>query len=272
MATITIGSARVDEKGTYSGGAAGDQKQTSSTNDTAGEVSMQSMYTHSKGWYIIRAKSVTYAKKIASLMKKACNNSHIGYDQGGRLGIITYGIDTTTDTECDCSSLVREIVLEAPGTAGGNFTTAAESSMLLATGVFDDIGGYTSQSATPVYNGDILVTKTKGHTVVVVSGNARSTSNTTATADSSKPSYKVGTVYTLQVDRLTVRKGAGTNYAAVSYANLTVSGKQNAYSNGALKKGTRVSCKATKTVGSDIWMQIPSGWIAAYYSGKVYVK
>ena len=36
MATI-IGSARIDENGKISGGIAGDQKQTSSANDTVGE-------------------------------------------------------------------------------------------------------------------------------------------------------------------------------------------------------------------------------------------
>lgn len=41
---------------------------------------------------------------------------------------------------------------------------------------------------------------------------------------------------------------------------------------GALEAGTRITCLAYKQVGSDIWMQIPSGWIAAYYSGKEYVK
>ena len=41
MATIMIGSARINERGKLSGGVAGDQKQVSSANDTKGEVSMQ---------------------------------------------------------------------------------------------------------------------------------------------------------------------------------------------------------------------------------------
>ncbi len=41
-------------------------------------------------------------------MKRACNNSNIGYNQNNRLGIIPHGISTTTKTECDRSSLVRE--------------------------------------------------------------------------------------------------------------------------------------------------------------------
>ena len=81
MATIMIGSARIDERGKSSGGAAGDQKQVSSSNDTKGEVSMQPFYVHSKGWYILRPKSVTLSAKMAERMIAACNNKNIGYDQ-----------------------------------------------------------------------------------------------------------------------------------------------------------------------------------------------
>lgn len=271
--SIIIGSARGDENGKASGGAAGDQKQKSSTNDLTGEVSMQSMYTHSKGWYIIRPKSVTYANKMADLMKTACNNSNIGYDQNQRLGIITYGVNTKTKTECDCSSLVRECIKEATGKDPGNFTTATEVTMLKSSGLFEDKIAYVSQTKTPVYNGDVLVTKTKGHTVIVVSGNPRSASTTETTTTGSAPTYKTGTVYTLQVDKLNVRKGAGTSYAKVTYANLTDNAKTNAYSNGQLKKGTRVTCKGTTTDSfGNIWMKIPSGYIAAYYNSKIYVS
>lgn len=173
---IKIGSARVDERGKYSGGTAGDQKQTYSVNDTAGEVSMQNMYTHSKGWYILRPKSVAHANAIAERMISGCNNNNLGYDQGNRLGVIKYGIDTKTKTECDCSSLVRQCVKEATGKDPGNFTTANEAAVLLATGLFENKLSYVSQAKTPVYNGDVLVTKTKGHTVIVVSGNPRSDS------------------------------------------------------------------------------------------------
>ena len=34
---------------------------------------------------------------------------------------------------------------------------------------------------------------------------------------------------------------------------------------------TRVTCKDVRKNGSDIWIKIPSGWIAAYYGGKKYV-
>lgn len=99
-----------------------------------------------------------------------------------------------------------------------------------------------------------------------------SSSSKTTTTSSSKPSYTVGKTYTTQVE-LNVRKGAGTNYAKVGYSGLTADGKKHdSDKDGAIDKGTTVTCKSKKTVGSDIWIKIPSGWIAAYYSGKVYVK
>lgn len=91
-------------------------------------------------------------------------------------------------------------------------------------------------------------------------------------ASTSTPSYTVGKTYTLQTE-LNVRKGAGTSYALVGYNNMTTDGKKHdSDKDGALDKGTSVTCLATKTVSGDIWMRIPSGWIAAYYDGNIYVK
>lgn len=169
---IMVSSARSDERGKYTGGKPGDQKQKSKTNDTRGEVSMQAMYTHRRGWYILRPKKVSHADAIAELGIKAANNPNIGYSQSDRLGVVKHGINTKVKTNADCSSLVRQAVREATGKDPGNFTTANEARVLAATGLFTKIA-YVNQSKTPVYNGDILVTKTKGHTVIVVSGNPR---------------------------------------------------------------------------------------------------
>ena len=79
--SIIFGSARVDEKGGYAGGVAGDQ--------TGKEVSTQPYYMHKHGWYCLRPKSPSDAIKIANAMKAACTNDNIGYDQGNRFGIIT---------------------------------------------------------------------------------------------------------------------------------------------------------------------------------------
>ena len=84
--------------------------------------------------------------------------------------------------------------------------------------------------------------------------------------------YTVGQVYSLQAE-MKVREGAGTNYRAKAHGELTADGKtHDADGDGALEKGTRVTCKAVKKVGSDTWIETPSGWIAAIYCGKVYIK
>lgn len=86
------------------------------------------------------------------------------------------------------------------------------------------------------------------------------------------PTYAIGKMYTTQIE-LNVRKGAGTNYTKVGYSGLTANAKANDKDkDGAIDKGTKVTCKAIKKVGNNIWMKIPSGWIAAYYNGKIYVK
>lgn len=88
------------------------------------------------------------------------------------------------------------------------------------------------------------------------------------------PTYKVGSTYTLQTN-VKVRTGAGTNYSQKTVSQLTADGKKNATakSGGAvLKKGTKVTAKAVKTVSGNIWLQIPSGWVAAYYDGDTYIK
>lgn len=181
MATI-IGSARIDENGKATGGKPGDQKQ-KTTPDTKGEVSMQNFYVSSKGWNILRAKNPDIAANIALAMTIACNNPNIGYNQARRLDIIKAGTHATSPTSCDCSSLVRQCVREA-GVEVGNFTTANEASVLAATGHFDKL---TYKQGTTLYLGDILVTKTKGHTVVVTSGTTRSASIPIA-----KPTLKKG--------------------------------------------------------------------------------
>lgn len=85
--------------------------------------------------------------------------------------------------------------------------------------------------------------------------------------------YIVGKNYTLQVD-LNVRYGAGTNNAIKKYNELTVDGKKHAYiqTNAVLKKGTIVTCLDVIKNENDIWLKIPSGYVAGYYQGNEYIK
>lgn len=86
--------------------------------------------------------------------------------------------------------------------------------------------------------------------------------------------YIIGKNYTLQVN-LNVRQGAGTYFDNMLYKDLTPNAKIHAIFGkyGVLKKGTIVTCLEIKHVNSDdIWIRIPSGWIAGKYGGKWYVK
>ena len=169
MATVRVGSARIDERGKAYGGRAGDQ--------TGRELSTQKWYLHKKGWRVFRAVKREQALKIAADMEAACKNSHIGYDQWQRNTLYRaaepVGFDCSrvrTDCETDCSALVRVCCAYA-GIMGlpSDFRTGNMPKNLLATGMFVELRGakYTDQSAY-LGKGDILVTKTHGHTVVVL--------------------------------------------------------------------------------------------------------
>lgn len=176
---IYFGSARINEKGGVSGGAPGDQKQTS-TPDMKGEVAIEKFYVHKLGWYIVRAKKAAHARQIGVSMNRACNNANIGYDQGTyRLGVVKYGTGATVKTGADCGSLVRRCVIEATGKDPGNFNTGTEVKALLNTGLFDLVQ-YTGRDC--LREGDILVTKTQGHTGVIVSAPTASDGTTVTDA------------------------------------------------------------------------------------------
>lgn len=166
---LKVGSARIDERGKISGGQAGDS--------TGKEVMQQNYYVHKKGWYCFRPKDVATANGVAQSMINACNNDNIGYDQNQRDGVfylVKNGVkikDIKVKTECDCSALVRACLYEN-GIDTGNIRTSTMPKLLPKTEKFED--RITVNSKTELFNGDVLVTKTTGHTVIVTSGNPRS--------------------------------------------------------------------------------------------------
>lgn len=97
------------------------------------------------------------------------------------------------------------------------------------------------------------------------------TGSSSSVSESNNSGYTVGKTYKTQVS-LAIRNGAGTNYTRKTYSQLTLNAKKNATSAGYLKQGISVTCLEIKKVGNDIWMRIPSGWCAAYYNGKYYIK
>ena len=167
---VMIGSARIDENGNAHGGKAGDQKN-------GFEVSTQEWYKHSKGWRVFRAKDPAKAEIIAKTMEWACDNNMIGYDQYQRNTLYNElkksGFSgepvLTKAVETDCSALVRVCLAFAGIDVPADFYTAGMPKQMLATGEIIELTGskYTDQPDC-LGRGDILVTKTKGHTVVVL--------------------------------------------------------------------------------------------------------
>lgn len=179
---VLIGSAR----SSYGNTTPGDQH-------SGLEVSTQEWYLHSKGWVLLRATSAAVREKIAVAMERACANNNIGYSQPTRNTLYNnvkpFGFDpakTTKAVNTDCSALVR-VCVNFAGITVGDFITSNEVSTLMATGAFDKFtdSKYTTK---PDYlmRGDILVTKTKGHTVVVLSN------GTKAGQEAVSPAYKLG--------------------------------------------------------------------------------
>lgn len=169
MATVRIGSAR----SSYGNTSPGDQ-------NGGREVSTQNWYNHSLGWVLIRARDARAREKIATAMERACANNDIGYSQATRNtlfeNIQSSNFDpakTTRKVNTDCSALVRVCCCYA-GIAVGDFNTASQVNKLMATGQFEK---YTDaahcQSQDLLARGDILVTRSKGHTAVVLGNGDR---------------------------------------------------------------------------------------------------
>lgn len=189
--SVRVGSARSNENGGINGGAAGDQ--------TGSEVSTQTWYLHSKGWVVLRAKDTSIREKIAHNMESICANDNIGYCQDHRATLTTaakpYGYDASKvaqKVEVDCSEAVRNCLLYA-GITIGSFSTETEVFVLVSTGKFERLSeDKYCKSSDYLLRGDILVTKTKGHTVVVLDNGAK--------ADDKPPAQSTGSdkVYIVQ--------------------------------------------------------------------------
>lgn len=169
---VRIGHARIDENGNTRGGKAGD--------NNGKEVMISNWYLHKKGWVVLRAKDAATAEKIAKCMEDACANNCIGYNQSRRLtlynavkgnGFKCDKANLKTKVETDCSALVR-VCLAYAGINVSNFTTPNEKKIILATGLFEEISKAAKNSAY-LRRGDILVTKTQGHTVVVLTNGSK---------------------------------------------------------------------------------------------------
>jgi hypothetical protein len=195
---IIFGSARIAEDGTVNGSQPGD--------NTGAEVSTQSYYKHRKGWKVLRANSAEAANKIASAMAAACANAHIGYSQARRYTGVNLARSVgwnpaliANACDVDCSSLVRVCVAYGTGKDPGDFDTGSERSALLATGLFSDVTwGINTSTGAGLCNGDILITATKGHTGVIVSGAGVRAANTSESTGAATAGQKGAYMFTTQ--------------------------------------------------------------------------
>ena len=166
---VKIGSAR----SSYGNTAPGDQ-------NNGKEISTENWYLHSKGWIVLRAIDPAQRELIAVAMERACANNDIGYSQSTRNtlydNVKSCGFDparTSKKVNTDCSALVR-VCVNFAGIKAGNFITSSEVHVLMATGAFlqftDDAH---CKSSARLLRGDLLVTRSKGHTVAVLSDGAK---------------------------------------------------------------------------------------------------
>lgn len=282
---VRIGHASISEKGTVNG-AKGDQ--------TGGEVCTRPWY--SKPWdFMAVHPDAGVREKHARAVEAACANNNIGYGQGDRntLNVLAkaenYDLSRVGKCNCDCSSL-QNVAAVASGansaTYGSNgWTTATMKSEMQKLGykIITDA----SYLSSPSYcvRGAVYV-KISSHTVCGLDNGANYKKTLEkagiATGAPSTPSasissagrlaYEAGKVYETLVE-LNVRTGPGKNYPVKKHSQLTPDGqKHDTDKDGAIDPGTRVTCQEVAYDVADIWIRTPSGWLAAYYQGKVYIK
>lgn len=166
---VEIGGARINEYGTLEGGKLGDQ--------TGKECMIEPWYKHEKGWYVLRAKDASKRKLIARDMRFICSNDLIGYSYWENCyGLLNaskpYGYDASkVNYPCD-TNCVKAVITCAKyaGIDVGDCSTSDEVDTFMKTGQFDLLkDSEHCDKPDLLLEGDILVTRTKGHTVVVLS-------------------------------------------------------------------------------------------------------
>ena len=244
---VLVGSARMDENGGYSGGKAGSQ--------TAKEISTQNWYLHSKGWIVIRPKDSKVAEKIAKNMEYACNSDYVGYDQSQNTTLASaakqYGYDISkvkTPCETDCARLVRVCCLYA-GIEVGDFYTGNMKSHLGKTGKFEILtSDKYCKSSDYLKRGDILVTKTKGHTVVVLSNGAKASSDKVAVSNNAASNT---TTNNTVATNTTSKNSASTKIDPAKSFDKTLHGNYKTTANLNMRAGAGTSKKILTIVPKD---------------------
>ena len=248
---VTIVSARIDENGNAHGGKAGDQ--------TKNEVGTQNWYLHKKGWRVFRCKDPAKAEQMAKNMKAAADNQNIGYDQWQRHTLYKaakgVGFDMSkvkTKVETDCSALIRVALAGIGVNVPEDFRTGNMPNYLLKSGMFTELTGdkYQKQSLY-LKRGDILVTKTSGHTVMVLTNGSKAEKD-------SKPPVTV-------VDKVRITGGTVNVRAAPGLLGKII---------GCAKKGMLLPYMGEKkTISGRVWFCVEfdnqNAWVSSKYAEVV---
>lgn len=166
---VYVGSARINENGELEGGQLGDQ--------TGQECMIEPWYLHPKGWYILRPNDPAKGALMAQDMIYLCDNPNIGYSYWDNSNTLYYAaqpynfdcLQVQIPCDTNCSRGVRVCALYA-GYDIPDFYTGNEVDVFTRTGEFTLITNPTyTDTSSYLQVGDILVTRTQGHTVIVVS-------------------------------------------------------------------------------------------------------
>lgn len=135
------------------------------------EVSMQEFYLPKQGYWLgFMPKDGKLANKMVKCITNVCNNEHVGYSQPYRMTLREAYVKYKSfkaikvDCGCDCSSLINTILF-ACGHNLPVFNTSTMPAILRKSKLFTETK---ITKSTQCKNGMILVTPTKGHTMLVV--------------------------------------------------------------------------------------------------------
>lgn len=170
---VLCGWASLGENGKATGGAAGDQKQTSSTKDLNGEVKLGNWYSFGQT-EVLRWKTVANRKAYVKAVKYLCNSPLVGYNQSERTTLYTALKAVNWDytklkkkVNCDCSELVAcavNCVLKKAAISSAVYTGNL-SAALVASGYFNKLtGSKYLTSSDYLRRGDII--NAPGHHVI----------------------------------------------------------------------------------------------------------
>lgn len=162
---ILLAHAKSNEEGKTTGGKAGDQ--------TKNEVCIQEYFAYS--WqYIYRAKDPKRAEYLAANAEIICANDNIGYDHNDRYSMYLlakaakYNFTKVTKPCCtDCSQMTATLINGSGVSISPYIATINMRDHMNQTGAFTEIP-FTDKNQ--LKRGDILLTVTKGHVVIITQG------------------------------------------------------------------------------------------------------